>query len=347
MVSTSQAPLQALTDEQQMLVSVCDRIAEDYGPSPATRDVDPPRDAWATVVDIGLPVLTLDPASGGSGAAFADLTLVVERFARSPLELPVIGTAIGSLALEAVGASSDGRAEEALGELVNGRPGSLVLSGGLDHLERDEDPAAFDWVPGSLAVSVADGQVWVTSAGAECESVDLTRRLGAHLEPFDPVGTAAPEATLGLLARALVLLSADLVGTMDGALDQAVAHAREREQFGRPIGSFQAVQQLCADQLVTIAGARSITRAAAEALDTATLDEALHLARVAKAYCSEHALTVCEAAIQVWGGIGMTWECPAHLFLRRALLSRRALGDEHAQLDALVDHHLFTPAGAH
>jgi alkylation response protein AidB-like acyl-CoA dehydrogenase len=140
------------------------------------------------------------------------------------------------------------------------------------------------------------------------------------------------------------LLCADLVGTCTGALEGAVAHARVRQQFGRPIGSFQAVQQLCADQLVTVEACRSITWQAAWAVDALEPAEALAQAQMAKAYCSEVARTVCEAAIQVWGGLGMTWECPAHRYLRRALLDRQLLGDERAQLGAIVDERLVTAA---
>jgi alkylation response protein AidB-like acyl-CoA dehydrogenase len=129
---------------------------------------------------------------------------------------------------------------------------------------------------------------------------------------------------------------ADLVGTCSGALEAAVTHAGSRHQFGHPIGSFQAVQHLCADQLVSVEAARSIMWHAAWAVDALVPAEALALARIAKAYCSEMARTVCEAAIQVWGGLGMTWECSAHRSLRRALLDRQLFGDERVHLAAIA-----------
>jgi alkylation response protein AidB-like acyl-CoA dehydrogenase len=113
-------------------------------------------------------------------------------------------------------------------------------------------------------------------------------------------------------------------------------------QFGRPIGSFQAVQQLCADQHVTIESARSITWQAAWAVDALDPAEALGLARVAKAWCAAAARPVCEAAIQVWGGLGITWECEAHRYLRRALVDRALLGDERTHLAAIAP----APTGA-
>lgn len=348
----------SLTAEQQMLVDTCDQIVGQFVErAPHAGDpVERSADAWHTVVDVGLPTLCLDEDRGGGGADLVDLALVVDRLAQGPLAVPLVGTALASALLAAASpepghlGAADGAVARGLDALVAGRPGSLLVHPGLELVAGPDaltGPAAlaFDWAAGSLSVGLSGNQVLTAVAQGEHDCIDLTRRFGTGFDGGEPVGSLSSEARRRFTAQALVLLCADLVGAMTGALDVAVAHAVEREQFGRPIGSFQAVQQLCADQLVTVASARSITRSAAEAFDGGTSDEALHQARVAKAYCAEHAVTVCEAAIQVWGGIGMTWECPAHLFLRRALLSRRVLGDEHVQFDALVDQHLFAGSG--
>ena len=113
---------------------------------------------------------------------------------------------------------------------------------------------------------------------------------------------------------------------MRGALDLATDYARERRQYGAAIGSFQAVQHLLADALVAMEGSRSIALHAAWAVDALPAPEALAAASAAKAYCARAARSVCETAIQVHGGIGNTWECLAHVFLRRALLSSDVLG---------------------
>jgi alkylation response protein AidB-like acyl-CoA dehydrogenase len=123
---------------------------------------------------------------------------------------------------------------------------------------------------------------------------------------------------------------------MHGALDLAVAHAQDRMQFGRPIGSFQALQHLMAEQLVSVEAARSATWHAAWTVDTRPADESLLAARTAKAYASREAPRVAEAVLQVLGGIGQTWESTAHLHLRRCLLDRATLGDEHVHLGALA-----------
>ena len=102
-----------------------------------------------------------------------------------------------------------------------------------------------------------------------------------------------------------------------------------------------------ADQLVSVEGCRSITWQAAWAVDALPPADALALARIAKAYCSEVARTVCEAAIQVWGGQGMTWGCPAHRYLRRALLDRQLFGDERVHLGNIAAARLGSrPGGA-
>jgi alkylation response protein AidB-like acyl-CoA dehydrogenase len=115
---------------------------------------------------------------------------------------------------------------------------------------------------------------------------------------------------------------------MAGALDLAVEHAKTRVQFGVPIGRFQAVQHLLADAHVDVEGARSLVNHAAWALDHLDLTAAVTAAHVAKAYCSEKGKLVCERSIQVHGGMGMTWECRAHLHHRRAMADRTLLGDE-------------------
>ncbi len=238
-----------------------------------------------------------------------------------------------------------------------------------------DDVVALDATADAPVLGVEpDGALVAGRAGERLDGVDLTRSLrrlapvaapaparrppvpAPTVPPSDPSSTGSIPGRrdqgrtdwteLGHIdgaaadrwqALALALVCADMVGAMSGALDGAVAHARDRQQFGQPIGSFQAVQQLCADQLVSIEAARSVTWHAAWAVDALDQGEALHTARVAKAWCAEVGREVCEAAIQVWGGVGMTWECDAHRYLRRVLLDRHLFGDERVQLAAIAD----------
>jgi alkylation response protein AidB-like acyl-CoA dehydrogenase len=126
---------------------------------------------------------------------------------------------------------------------------------------------------------------------------------------------------------------------MRGAIGLAVDYAVSRHQFGRSIGSFQAVQHLLADAYVLMEGSASVARHAAWAVDALPADTALEAAAVAKAYCARAARAVCETSIQVHGGIGNTWECLAHVHLRRALFSGQLLGGSGANLQRVLTHH--------
>ena len=121
---------------------------------------------------------------------------------------------------------------------------------------------------------------------------------------------------------------ADLVGTARGAQALACDYAKIREQYGKPIGSYQAVAHLLAESLALIEGSVSVLRHAAWAVDEVPAAEAMRAARIAKVYCARPHTTVCETSIQVHGGIGNTWECLAHVYLRRALTSTETVAGE-------------------
>jgi hypothetical protein len=151
-------------------------------------------------------------------------------------------------------------------------------------------------------------------------TADLTRAMA------DMPGTPAIEKLAGedrdrFLALAIVATSADLLGTARGAHALAVDYAKIREQYGKPIGSYQAVAHMLAEGLALIEGSISVLRHAAWGVDELEPAEAVRAANIAKVYCARTARTVCETAIQVHGGIGNTWECLAHVYLRRALTS--------------------------
>ena len=122
---------------------------------------------------------------------------------------------------------------------------------------------------------------------------------------------------------------------MRGVLDLTVAYAKERRQYGVPIGTFQAVQHLLAEARCLMEGAFSVALQASWAVDNLGPDEARTAGRVAKAYCARAARTVCETAVQVYGGMGNTWDCIVHVYLRRALLSSQWFGDDGEQLRQL------------
>ena len=151
-------------------------------------------------------------------------------------------------------------------------------------------------------------------------------------------GILRPEDLEAWQALGLALACADLVGVMRGAVALATEYAGARRQFGVAVGSFQAVQHLLADAFVAMEGSRSVALHAAWAVDALPAPEALAAASVAKAYCARAARTVCETAIQVHGGIGNTWDCLAHVYLRRALLSVDLLGGIGPSLARVLEH---------
>ena len=157
------------------------------------------------------------------------------------------------------------------------------------------------------------------STAAGPESVDMTRSLAGVVESPAELSELSEQDAGRWQALALAVTCADLVGSARGALALAVDYAKVREQYGATIGSYQAVGHLLAESLALIEGSVSVLRHAAWAVDELPAAQAIEAAKVAKVYCARAALTVCETSIQVHGGIGNTWECLAHVYLRRVL----------------------------
>ena len=154
---------------------------------------------------------------------------------------------------------------------------------------------------------------------AERESVDLTRSVAGVVESPPELSEFSEEDAGRCRALALAFTCADLVGAARGTHTLACEYAKVREQYGATIGSYQAVGHLLAESLALIEGSISVLRHAAWAVDELPVTEAIEAGKVAKIYCARAALTVCETSIQVHGGIGNTWECLAHIYLRRVL----------------------------
>jgi hypothetical protein len=212
--------------------------------------------------------------------------------------------------LEAPAPATDGHLPNgSLAPDAAGTPSALVVVHGPD-----------GWAVGIVALQDADTGIDLTRPVARVRGAGSVIALDGQSRPLADADVAAWHS-LGLAAT-----SADLVGVMRGALVLTTDYARERRQYGTPIGSFQAVQHLLADAFVAMEGSSSIALHAAWAVDALPGPEALAAASAAKAYCARAARSVCETAIQVHGGIGNTWECLAHFFLRRALLSTDVLG---------------------
>lgn len=163
--------------------------------------------------------------------------------------------------------------------------------------------------------------VAVPGGAAGPAGVDLTNSTVGVVESPAELAELSDGDAARWNALALAATSADLVGAARGAHALAVDYAKVREQYGSTIGSYQAVAHLLAEGLALIEGSISVLRHAAWGVDELRPDEAVRAGRIAKVYCARAARTVCETAIQVHGGIGNTWECLAHVYLRRVLTS--------------------------
>jgi len=326
-----------LSDEQLMLVDAVRSISAggvtDTPPVAGITPID--TTSWRHLVDAGFVGLRAPPGAGGGGASAVEVALIVEETGRALTSVPFLGTVLAVELLTLAGAP-----DPVIAPIVDGdRTAAVVLDTGLVAPARSG--IAFDGTADALVVALDGRTATTVTAGAPIDSADLTRAMFRVTEPGEPIGAPLSDASIARWqAFALAMLSADLVGVMDGALCSAVEHIRAREQYGRPVGSFQALQHLCADQLVSVESARSAMWHAAWAVDQLQPDDALDAARVAKAYASELAPAVCETSIQLWGGLGMTWECSAHVSLRRALVDARVLGDARTQLGAIADRRL-------
>lgn len=222
-------------------------------------------------------------------------------------------------------------------------------------LTRDLSRVAFDSAPAvAFDAGSAQSALYLIEMGdkfglrtaavtASQHAVDLTRRMGtvAAEDSQELAGAVLTSEDIELWrAFAYVVLSADLLGSAKAAHQTTVGYASGRTQYGRSIASFQAVQHLLAESLVLLEGIESAVNYAAWAIDAEPPKTAVQTALVSKLYCTNAARTVCEAAIQVHGGIGNTWECMVHIHLRRALLAGLILGDEGSLMDELVDRRM-------
>ncbi|MFJ8925997.1 acyl-CoA dehydrogenase family protein [Streptomyces sp. NPDC102364] len=263
-------------------------------------------------------------------ATAQECALLAEDFGRQPMAASFLGTVL--LAPEVL------RLVEAGGGDVSyeGAP-TIALGRDLRFGGRAGDCRAWDAEGADGALYVAgDGTVRSLALGDMAATTDLLRVVRVAKGEAQVVGRLSREHVRAWQAWALVMVSSELVGAADSFVEQAVAYARDRVQYGRPIGSYQAVQHLLADATVAVEACAGATRYAAWCLDHAGADAALTAARVAKAEVDVSALEAVSAGMQVFGGIAQTWEHIAHLYLRRVRVGATVLTDTAELLSALA-----------
>lgn len=336
-----------LSPEQRALSASAAQLVDRLGPSTVGALDDAERTAKLDAAVAAAGWRELREAADGDEplASGVEVAIVAEEMGRRLADTPFLGPTLAAELRRRAGAPPGPTAET-----VALRPDLSALALGPD-VARPEGVVAIDALGASSAlVLLVDGdghRLGTVDLTPEGGRVDLTRpsvvpgRLTA-VEPVADQGRALePDDLTAWTALGLATTCADLVGTMQGAVTLASTYAADRHQYGVPVGSFQAVQHLLADAFVATEGSRSVALHAAWAVDALPVDEALAAGAVAKAYCARAAREVGETAIQVHGGIGNTWECLAHVHLRRALLSSEVLGGVGASLARVLDHHGF------
>lgn len=337
--------------EQAELRRGARRLAGELGPA-TVADLDDQARALrlaGAVRDAGwLELRDADGSGGGPLASGVEATILADGLAGAVADVAFAGPTLAADLARRAGAAHDEHAGVAFGpELLD----VAVVEGTVttERLEVVDLP-----VDGSerAFVLVRDGDGYRLAVVAVDDreprghrATDLTRTIGsvrsgaAVVEIPEQRGLTEDDLT-AWAALGLALTSADLVGVMRGVLDLSVAYATDRRQYGVPVGSFQAVQHLLAEARCLLEGSISATLYAGWAVDELAPDNACAAGRVAKAYGTRAARAVCETAVQVHGGIGNTWECMVHVYLRRALLSSRWFGDDATQLARLARERL-------
>lgn len=333
-----------LSEEQTLLADSVNRFLDEASPLDKVRKfVDAPEtDVWSGLVALGVPGILVAEASGGLSMTALDAAIVAEALGSHTAPAPFLGSAVmAPVALQAAGANpgdllaalvaGERRVGIAVGEAFAARADAGITASG----NRLTGKALFVLDHGADTYLVADGKsalflVAADAKGLESRSlttIDRTRRTGELvLNGVDAERISDDPAVLQkVLDVGRVMLAADTLGAAQNMLDQAVAYAREREQFNRPIGSFQAVKHMCAEMAAHLEPCRAMVWYAAHALDELP-DEATLYACHTKAHLAEVGKFVAKTATEVHGGMGFTDLLGLHYWFKRIGFNRQMLG---------------------
>ncbi len=353
-----------LSEDQQALRKAADDLLDALSPVTRVRQVaEEPghldRRLWEAMAEQGWASIEIPASAGGLGLGAVEVSVLGQALGRHVSPVPFSGTVACARAMHQ--AATNGAEEllhgvtpgawaerlaagEAVGavgwpqrmEALSGRRGGdgWLVSG-------RSDPVVFAPVADVVVVPVttSEGLALFALGPAKPEpepAMDRTRSLGRLVlsdEPALRLGDA--DAVADVLNRAVTALCAEMLGAAERVLEMAVDYAKDRVQFGRPIGSFQAVKHRCADMLVDVEGMRSAAYYAAWAVGAGDPD-ASAAASAAKVWCSDASRRVMASGLQVHGGIGFTWEHDLHLFVKRAQLDQVTLGDAGVHRDRIA-----------
>lgn len=306
-----------MTEERQLLRETVAALVDKHASPEAVRTAMESERGydeklWTLLCEqVGAAALVVPEELGGAGGELADAAVVLEELGKALVPTPLLGTTLAELALLAVGD------HEPLESLAEGASIGTV---------------AFDAdyvINGDVAdvVIAADGENltrWTTFTATPKSTMDLTRRLSAVI----PGDTVALGADPGLADTAALLMAAEQIGAASRCLDLTVAYTKDRVQFGRAIGSFQALKHRMADLYVKVSSARAVVNDAIAAPSPTT-------ASLARYFASEALSAVTAEAIQLHGGIAITWESDIQLYFKRAHGSAQLLGPPREHLRRL------------
>jgi alkylation response protein AidB-like acyl-CoA dehydrogenase len=331
----------AFTDEQQMIAETARTFFAENATSERTRKamasdgID--RALWTSFCqELGLSGIGLPESAGGAGLGMVELAIIAEAAGAQVAAFPMLGSLVQAGQAIAAGGSEEQQAEW-LPQLISGDViGGYFHDAGLQAQgDRLTGGSRFVTHGGSADLFVVTDMtdVWIVRADAAGVSVtpqtsmDQTRPF-AHVQLNDALGERLPDASAALAAAhraAFIAVAAEALGGAQACLDHTVAYSKERIQFGRPIGSFQAYKHRLADMMIEIEQARSAVYWAACAVDEGS-DEAAMAIHAAKSFAADTYFRCASDMIQLHGGIGFTWEHDAHLFFKRARSLQTMLG---------------------
>lgn len=319
---------------------------------------------WHTLAaELGVAAPQIPVARGGAGGSVRETAVIMEELGRAVAPLPYLGHAVlASTALLAAGA---GPADDTLASFAQGTlTGTLTVplptapGDGFPTTVRADAAGKLTGTVTAVADTQTAGILVVPALGPHGPglhtvetgtqslsvtprvSLDLTRPLADVTFDRTPARLAAgPDEATSALQQALLtgagLLASEQLAVAEWCLETTVAYLGERRQFGRPVGSFQAVKHRLADLWLDVVGARAAARSAADALATESAQARTAVA-IAQSHCADVAVRAAEECVQLHGGIGMTWELPVHLYLKRAKADQIALGTPGRHRDTLA-----------
>jgi alkylation response protein AidB-like acyl-CoA dehydrogenase len=286
---------------------------------------------WSEIRELGWPGIAIAEEHGGQGLGTVELAILCEELGYACAAIPFLSNAHAGLLI--AGNGSDEQKSRWLPGIASGEARAAAAF-------EPEEPATVIDADGAAVLVLAacphgENGVLAEPSEAELTDLDLIDATRSYAKANASGGDPLPSAELQHLARGTVATAAELVGVAQRALEIAVDYAKEREQFGRPIGAYQAVSHRCADMLWDVEEARSLTLYAAWCAD-AEPESLPYAAHMAKARASDAGWSVTSAALQVLGGIGFTWEHDLQFLLKRARVDGELLGSARAHRDRVA-----------